>query len=208
MVGLTLLTLQGCESPNVTVFDSPVALSDETLPDYTEYGYNTAGASITATGSSSSSQHLWRILYPSPPSAHITKVDYNTFTFSMSGVNLPAAEIVELSFTFQADIGDTLTGLRTLGNTQHSTQQNNLTANISGNQASFQGLHITSASLSFNRSRSISATPDARLYGVSLSGTFEISGETLDGVNVKISSGRFDILFIKYNGTSFSNGIK
>lgn len=201
-----LLTLQACGSPSAVEFDAPVALSGEALPDYTEYGYNTAGATLTTTYEKQELNHLWLIY--SPPCAYITRQDDNTFTFSMNGERMPYRETVELSFTFQAQLRDTLADLRTLANTQYSTQKNNLSAHVSSSSISLlQELQVNSASLSFNRSRLIYTAPDNKQRGVSLSGTFEIAGVT-DDVSVKISSGRFDILFSGHNGTSFSNGIR
>jgi hypothetical protein len=42
------------------------------------------------------------------------------------------------------------------------------------------------------------------MTGVSLSGTFEISG-TVDSISVSLTDGRFDILFRNYNGSTFTN---
>jgi hypothetical protein len=203
----TLLSLSACDSPGATEFDSPVAFSDEVLPDYSEYGYNTAGANLIITSKNQEISSLWLIY--SPPSAYITKQNDNTFTFSMNGVLMPYADAVELSFTFGVALRDTLADLQTLANTQYSMQKSSFSAHVSSNNTGlFQGLTITSASISFNRSRIIYTDAHNRQRGVSLSGTFEITGVTLDEVSVKITGGRFDILFSGNNGTSFSNGAR
>jgi hypothetical protein len=202
-----LLALPACSSPDATEFDSFVAFSNKALPDYSEYGYNTAGANLVITSENQELNHLWLIY--SPPSAYITKQDDNTFEFSMNGMRIPYADAIDISFTFGAALRDTLADLQTLSNTQYSMQKNSFSAHVASNNTSlFQGLTITSASLTFNRSRIIYTDAHNRQRGVSLSGTFEITGITLDDVSVKITGGRFDILFSRNNGTNFSNGAR
>jgi hypothetical protein len=206
-----LLALHSCNSPDAAEFEKLVISYSATLPDYTEYGYNTAGAHFITTDSKSGTfSYLWVIYYSNMhvTNAYFTKQSSGLFSFSMNGMKAPFAEKVDVSFTFQADVSDSLTDLQKLSNTQYSTQKGNLSADISGSSSMYQGIKIKSASLNFKRSRIIYTDFSNRRRGVSLSGTFELTGVTPDDVNVEMNDGRFDILFSGNNGTSFDNSVK
>ncbi|MDR0711482.1 MAG: hypothetical protein LBF67_03930 [Prevotellaceae bacterium] len=212
-----MFALHSCNDPDIAGFENHVISSNATLPDYTEYGYNTAGANfIISFEKSGTLSHLWLLDYSSmyTPSARIAKQD-NLLTFSMNGIKTPYAETVDISFTFQAEVSDnTLTGLQQLRNMQYSTQKGNLSANISSSSTLYNEISITSASLNFKRSRIIYTdfNNQSKRRGVSLSGTFELTGVTVDAANananvkVEVSSGRFDILFTGDIG-GFNNSI-
>lgn len=226
-----LLTLQGCEAPDVAAFEHAATTAPDALPDYTEYGYNTAGANFSWNLNDEAVNYLWKI--SPPPSAYIEMANNNMLDFSITGATVTpdtrTAAMIAFSFTFLANISSPLTNIPELANSRHptqqgnlsvalltdiqklansrySTQQGNLSVALLSDRHEYEGTKISSASLSFNRSRIIYA--DSKQLGVSLSGTFEVSGTTRNNISVTISSGRFDILFSGNNGTSFDNGIR
>lgn len=195
-----MFALQSCTI--LEVFEVSIADEFGKLPDYTESGYNTAGAYFTTTDKSSGFNDLWTINFSLPPSVYITKQD-GEFQFSLNGTKSFSREPIEILFVFQAEQIDSLPDLQKLGGKQYAMQKNNLSASVTSGNTSY---NLTSASLNFNRSRIIYTDYDNRQRGVSLSGTFEIAGTMPDNTGVKLENGRFDILFSGYNGTDFDNG--
>lgn len=204
-----LLTLTNCSAPNEAEFHVS-SFSYNTLPDYTEYGYNTGGARFTTTikdrDRDAVLNDLW-MLYSSP-SALVTKQG-NNVKLSLNGMKALDMWAVDIFFTLQNVAIDSLQELLNLNGKQYSTQKGNLSAEIAtGAYADVK--NASSASLDIKRSRAIYTGfgPDEKLRGVTLSGTFELSGETLDGASVKVSDGRFDILFSGGYSTTFDNNIR
>lgn len=195
---LMLPTLHSCDSKaDEAFFDDYVMMFDGELPKYTEYGYNTAGANVAIKIAGRSNQ-IWT-LYSSGASAVIVKTETGICRLTMSGQML--YQQMTLMFDL-AEMPDSLLGLQDLVGRQFSL-----------NPAS--NLDYTSASLKVTSSRAIYKAE--QLYGVSFSGRFEASvlmsggagGEDEENSgaaqSVKVSDGRFDILFKSHDGTTISN---
>ncbi|MDR0688121.1 MAG: hypothetical protein LBF55_05465 [Prevotellaceae bacterium] len=209
-VSLSLLAAHSCSSDTYErAFDATViAPDDEGLPKYTEYGFNTAGAEIASAGKDWASDDKWSLYYWSGlniSNVHIEQLGGGWVQFFMKGMTTSLAS-VDIAFNFPGEIPDTLTGLRALVGQEFSVQRGNLLVDFPAtNKEALTGqVHVSSATLRFTRSRVIYTNANNR-EGVSLSGTFEITGSTPDGGSVTVSSGRFDILFYNYNGGLFSN---
>ncbi|MDR1416881.1 MAG: hypothetical protein LBJ57_05635 [Prevotellaceae bacterium] len=210
---LTAFVLAGCK-PNVeeTWFDNTVTLLEDELPKYTEYGYNTAGAKIVTSSKDWVFNQNWT-LYSSynTPSARISKKAPGLLQFAMIGQKGIYGEKMDLLFDFPAEISDSLSGLYALVNQKFTSQHHLLETHLSYGEDLANTLTVTSGLLFFTRSRRIiySAGNNKEVEGVSLSGTFEVTATMVDEMdndaNVTVSSGRFDILFWKFNGVEFTN---
>jgi hypothetical protein len=202
-LSLAALALSSCgESPDLASFTRDIRMGDGQIPDYSDYGYNTAGAMYSYTAGRRSGNTPWTMNFGislGNQRAYIITKE-GSLEFTMVGVKAAPNEAVDLKFTFAQTLTDSIISLQQLAN-----QSPSCAAVVGGCQSitSNRDMQSSATTLKFGRSRIIYGER-GEMAGVSLSGTFEISG-MLDTISISLTGGRFDILFRNYDGTTFTN---
>jgi hypothetical protein len=202
-LSLAALALSSCsEESDLASFTRIVRIGDGKIPDYSDYGYNTAGAMYSYTAGSKSGTTPWTMNFGitlGNQRAYITSKEGN-LEFTMVGVKAAPNEEVDLKFTFAQTLADSITSLQQLANLSPSC-----TAVVGGclSVTANRDMQSSSTTLKFGRSRIIYGERGL-MTGVSLAGTFAISG-MVDTISVSLTDGRFDILFRNYDGNTFTS---
>ena len=208
---LTSLMLVGCGSGSGYEFKDVVEIPDENdsnLPKATEVGANTAGAYYQTELSKKVEKIAWTYNYKSSnkyglsaTSCEIRAGSMNAFEFYIPGARSSEQAPIQFTFRNKSSI-NYLVMLQELSNQSFSSSQGTLEVSVGGvRSTNWQPIKVTKAELQFTRCRLINANNEFK--GVSVAGTFTISGAAADTIPVNISEGRFDILFTSYDGEVF-----
>jgi hypothetical protein len=198
--------LTGCGSADDKLADFlSVTVPGDTLglPEYTDHGYNVAGARCTII-TDSLRTYLWSMNFARTGPGQEATIDKQgkQLLFTLAGERLPQHSSAKVQFVFQQTMSDSLVGLLKLRGTHFSTADRNLQAII--NDSVLSNAEAETAVLDIKQCRQLFM--DGRLQGVSVSGTFEAKTGLLYGSrSITMSNGRFDALFIKFDGKKFSS---
>ncbi|MGL4363794.1 MAG: hypothetical protein ACRCSB_01145 [Bacteroidales bacterium] len=206
LCGFAILMLGACSTD--VFFDSRFIPDEENenLPKATQLGYNTAGAFFDID---SSPRSTW-LISSHFATANTVKLyaDGPIVTFSLSGFIASQGNTATIEFEILNTTSiRSLFGLQSLSNQLFTTTNGNLLVkSIAGNSATnYNPIIVNSASIQFDDCKRLYIKSE--LQGVCASGKFELEGRAEGekfSANVQIQSGRFDMLFKRYDNGQFT----